>query len=96
MPTTPKFARRRREVGKIEIFREPDTHEARRANGDVRVPGEIEIDLKSEYEPQGPNIGRAETGNGRGEPLVDQACCWPFRRFQPPLINIANTMFTAW
>jgi hypothetical protein len=48
VPVTPEFLRGPDEIRESEVLEELDAHQLGRAAGDVRIPGEIAIDLKSE------------------------------------------------
>src|SRR5215204_6622020 len=48
MPVAPEFLGRSHEIWKTEVLEELDPHQLRRAARDVRVPGEVAIDLERE------------------------------------------------
>ena len=50
VPAAPEVAHRRRQVGAAEVLHEVDAEQARRADGDVAVAGEVAEDLEGEEE----------------------------------------------
>jgi len=45
VPALPELARTRRQVGPVEVLRQPDSEEARESDGHVAVAREVEVDL---------------------------------------------------
>lgn len=56
MPTLPELAQRGRDVGVVEVFRNPDSEYKGGAQRNVGIGGEIEVDLESEEKGEGQHI----------------------------------------
>ena len=72
MPTSPEVGEGRREVWHVEVDRNTESEECRRAARDVGVTREVEVDLQCESQRRDPGIGRADSAiAGGAEPVVD-------------------------
>ena len=69
MPAAPEVGDVGRLEGRVEVLREVEPEQEREADGDVGVPGEVEVELERVAERRQPRGRQAEMGVGRKEPV---------------------------